>query len=456
MIETFEVRMTFPECSVRVVLSCVAMMGAAGLAAGQAPHFVAPASWAAKTERTVNGPEADLLVRTGDINNLGFGWPQDYDPFSGKSTPSHGYPWDARPGAPDGTDRILMGSVITKQDMDSHSRDGYSGYAWDHRVSSMPVPVTLTMGALPTKINAVLVQMFLDDFQAPVWKSHFLVTVNGTRIPSFEAAVNSLEQTGPIGKLVSLKLLPEYLPLLRSGTVKVLIDDPTTHAPDGYAIDFIRILVNPKPYKYPVALNCTVVDADTHKPVAAATVDAATGTTATDAKGHCALKNLPAGLVTASAIAPGYDEAVIPVDLEAGATGNANFELHKHKEGVAELEKSVNQSGSAEIYGVHFDTGSATLRPDSAAALENVRALIAKLANSKWIISGHTDNQGSNELNEKLSKARAASVIAWLGAHGVDASRLTPQGFGASRPVADNGTEAGRALNRRVEMSLVK
>jgi len=268
--------------------------------------------------------------------------------------------------------------------------------------------------------------------------------------------VNSLEQTGPIGKLVSLKLLPEYWPLLRSGTVKILIDDPTTHAPDGYAIDFIRILVNPKPFKYAVGLNCSVADADTHAPIGAATVDAATGTTATDARGHCALKNLPAGLVTATAIAPGYDEATIPVDLEAGSTGQANFELHKHKEDVAELEKSISQSGTAALYGIHFDTGSAKLRPDSTPSLENALALIRKMPDSKWTISGHTDNQGAAEMNQKLSEARAASVIAWLVAHGVDARRLTPQGYGMTRPIADNGTEAGRALNRRVEMTLVK
>src|SRR5580704_3330472 len=75
-----------------------------------------PPSWALKAERTVNGPEADLLVRTGDINNLGFGWPDGFDPFSGKSTPGHGYPWDPRPGAPDGTDCILVGSVDTAKD----------------------------------------------------------------------------------------------------------------------------------------------------------------------------------------------------------------------------------------------------------------------------------------------------------------------------------------------------
>src|SRR5580704_3037335 len=81
-----------------------------GLAAGQKP--ATPSLWALKAERTVGGLEADLLVRTGDINNLGFGWPQGFDPFSCKST-SHDYPWDPRPGAPEGTDRIMVGSGVT-------------------------------------------------------------------------------------------------------------------------------------------------------------------------------------------------------------------------------------------------------------------------------------------------------------------------------------------------------
>jgi OmpA-OmpF porin, OOP family len=425
---------------------------AAGIACAQPAKTAA--SWALKAERTVNGPEADLVVRTGDINNLGFGWPSDYDPFSGKST-GHGYPWDPRPGAPAGTDRILIGSVDTKADAQKHSHDGYTDYGIDHRAASMPVPIVLNVGELPAKVNVVLLQMFLDDFQAPVWGSHFQITLNGTRIPSFEMAINSLQQTGPIGKLVTFKLLPEYWPLLKTGQVKVLIDDPTTHIPDGYAIDFVRILVNPKPFKYPVSLSYTVVDAATKKPIPAATVDAANATGTTDARGQGVLKNLPAGMVTASAIAPGYDEEVLPVDIVAGEVGKASFELKRHSEGIADLERSISQSGSAAIYGVHFDTGSATLRPDSTAALQNVLALIVKRPASHWIISGHTDNQGAADLNQKLSQSRAASVIAWLVSHGVAVNRLTPQGYGATRPVADNATEAGRALNRRVEMQLV-
>ena len=143
---------------------------------------------------------------------------------------------------------------------------------------------------------------------------------------------------------------------------------------------------------------------------------------------------------------------MIPVDLEAGSTGRVNFELHRHKEGVADLERSIGETGSAVIYGVHFDVNSATLRPDSVTALQNVLSVIDKKPDSAWVISGHTDNQGAADLNQRLSQARAAAVIVWLASHGVAATRLTPQGFGPNRPVADNATEAGRALNRRVEM----
>jgi outer membrane protein OmpA-like peptidoglycan-associated protein len=410
-----------------------------------------PASWALKSERTVGGPEADLLVRSGDINNLGFGWPQGFDPFSGKSTPPHGYPWKAPAGAPEGTDRIMLGSVVTPKDVSERPGDGYAGST--QRSDNQPQPVTLAVGQLPPNMNAVVIQMFLDDFQAPVWHSHFQVSLNGTRIPSFEEAVNSLQQTGPIGKLVTLKLLPEYWPLLKTGNVKLLIDDPTTHAPDGYAIDFVRVLVNPHPWKYAVSVNGSVVDADSRRPIPGAGVSAGLATAASDAQGKFSLSGVPAGLVIASATAPGYDDGVLPLDLEAGGKGRADFELHKHQEKAADLERAIAEKGSVAIYGIHFDTGKSTLRPDSAPALDAILTLINNKPGSRWIVAGHTDNQGAADLNDKLSEARAASVIAWLTGHGIAQNRLAPKGFGMSRPVADNATEGGRALNRRVEIA---
>ncbi len=477
--------------------------------------------WPLEYERTVKGPEADLLVRTGDINNLGFGWPSNFDPFSGKSTPPHPWPnnYQIPPQTPPGTDRIMIGTGVTPVHMHVQrtagepdhvmidsvtepaptSGDGYSGnleacyaiasgranlprdpatnriqlppnypdtFLWVdtqtaaqctlQRQLTMPAPIVLDVGELPSKIQNVVVQIFVDDFQAPVYHSYFQVSLNGTRIPGFEDVMNSLDQTGPIGKLVTMRLLPEYWPLLKSGTVKLLIDDPTTHARDGYAVDFVRILVNPHKFKYQVSLSATVTDANTHKPIAGATVSVGTTSIATDQQGKCELNGIPAGLVVATANASGYDQNSVPVDLSAGQSGHADIQLHPHQESTAALEQSIAQTGTVNIYGIHFDTGSSKLRADSMPALNAVLGLINGRPGSSWIIAGHTDNQGSDALNIPLSKARAASVVSWLTAHGVAGNRLEPQGFGSTRPVADNATASGRALNRRVEVSLAK
>jgi OmpA-OmpF porin, OOP family len=430
--------------------------------------------WALKYERTENGPEADLVVRTGDINNLGFGWPQGFDPFSGESTPIHSFPWQPGAGEPDGTDRIMVASVLgmpPDQPLNtSMIDDGYSGVIGfggtircqgpappgqicKGREDSLPQAIRLVVGALPPRISAVLIQIFADDFQAPSLGSHFQVSMNGTRIPSLEYAINALNQGGPVGKLVSVKLLPEYWPLLKSGEVKLFIDDPTTKHGDGYAVDFVRILVNPRRFKYEVALTATVTDAQKHTPIAGATVMAALDSASTDRDGKCQFKGLPAGMVIATASAPGYDENSAQLDLPAGQAGQTEIQLHRHEETTSALEQSIAKTGTATIYGIHFDTGSAKLRPDSIPALEAVLGLINNKPGSNWIIAGHTDNQGSDALNLPLSKARAASVISWLRGHGVASGRLEPLGFGSTRPVADNATANGRFLNRRVEIS---
>ena len=423
--------------------------------------------WVLRYERTDGGPEADLVVRTGDINNLGFGWPKGYDPFSGKSTPPHSFPWSPKPGTPDGTDRMLLGSGVTQADFNEHpfAGEGYTSSllrpcqqspaasTCKPRQDSMPQPIVLSVGDLPPKIDAVLFQMFVDDFQAPSFHSHFQASLNGTRIPSLEQVLNALDQTGPIGKLITVNLLPEYLPLLRSGTVKLLIDDPTTHAQDGYAMDFVRVLVNPHKFQYLVSVAVTVKDWDKNTPIAGATVTAALQTASTDASGNCQLNGLPAGLVVATAVAPGYDANSAAADVVVGQSGLAEIQLHRHEEGTSALEKAIAQTGSAAVYGIHFDSDSARLRPDSTPALQAVLGLINNHPGSRWIIAGHTDNQGNSTHNQTLSQNRAISVIAWLKAHGVDASRLVPQGFGATHPVADNADANGRALNRRVEIA---
>ena len=130
----------------------------------------------------------------------------------------------------------------------------------------------------------------------------------------------------------------------------------------------MRVLVNPKPFQYSVTISCTVVDADTQKPIAKASVSAAQVTVSTAADGTCSMKGVPAGLVSVGASAVNYDSQTQLLDLAAGDHGVAHFALKRHKESVENLKQQIEQSGTVAVYGIHFDTASAKLQPASALA----------------------------------------------------------------------------------------
>jgi OmpA-OmpF porin, OOP family len=104
---------------------------------------------------------------------------------------------------------------------------------------------------------------------------------------------------------------------------------------------------------------------------------------------------------------------------------------------------------------VHFQTGSATILPDSFPMLmEMVQLLKANPTIKKMRVEGHTDNRGGADLNLDLSKRRAASVRTWLVDHGIEPGRLESEGYGLTRPIQTNDTDEGRAANRRVEFKI--
>jgi OOP family OmpA-OmpF porin len=106
---------------------------------------------------------------------------------------------------------------------------------------------------------------------------------------------------------------------------------------------------------------------------------------------------------------------------------------------------------------VHFQTGSATILPDSFPMLmEIVQLLKANPTIKRMRIEGHTDNHGGADYNLDLSKRRAASVRTWLVEHGIESGRLESEGYGMTRPIQTNDTDDGRAANRRVEFKITQ
>lgn len=109
------------------------------------------------------------------------------------------------------------------------------------------------------------------------------------------------------------------------------------------------------------------------------------------------------------------------------------------------------------LHGLRFESGKAEIPPQSYPVLDKVIQAVTALPGSHVVIEGHTDSQGSAKINKELSEQRAQAVLDYLVRQaGVDSQRLTAIGYGAERPVATNDTAEGRALNRRIEITITR
>jgi outer membrane protein OmpA-like peptidoglycan-associated protein len=104
--------------------------------------------------------------------------------------------------------------------------------------------------------------------------------------------------------------------------------------------------------------------------------------------------------------------------------------------------------------GILFDFNKSTLRPEARRSLTAMAETFKKYNDTNIMITGHTDNVGTDEVNNRLSQQRADAVANYLASLGIDRKRLLTKGLGESEPVADNTTAQGRQQNRRVEIAI--
>jgi OOP family OmpA-OmpF porin len=103
---------------------------------------------------------------------------------------------------------------------------------------------------------------------------------------------------------------------------------------------------------------------------------------------------------------------------------------------------------------VLFDFDKSNIKPEAGAILDRLVAFMKENKDKKAALSGHTDSIGTEAYNRKLSERRVNSVKDYVVKKGVETGRISGQGFGESKPIADNKTKEGRAKNRRVEIKV--
>lgn len=404
-----------------------------------------------------NTPEAGFIIRVGDVDNLGFGWPEGFDPFCGRMTESHAYPWDLDPRDVPGFDRILLSSRYNPAKYRDCGSDGYAENF--NQTKSRPVAWKIPTEAIRgLDVENIYLQLFIDDFQAPSFCSKFQLFINGKRFVEGEKLLNAIDQTGPVGKLVSIPLTEDLFPLFsNSGTISLLIDE-STGAADGFAVDFVRLLVNRK-----AAGSCKgtirgkVLEKDTEKPIAGAKIFTSENRSVeTNAGGEFEIKDIPTGFEVLGASALGYIDGSGTADIGQGDE-NPEVTIYLAKgRSVTFNDREIKVGESATLNNILFDQGKAEIKNASKPDLEKLVVFLLANPGAEIELSGHTSSEGESGYNRSLSYKRVKACKDYIVARGIAEDRIIAIGYGPDRPVAPNDTEANRAKNRRVEMRLKK
>lgn len=404
-----------------------------------------------------NTTEAAYIIRVGDIDNLGFGWPDAFDPFCGRMTDSHAYPWEVNKADLPGFDRILLSSRYNPSSPGGCGGDGYSA-AYDAITSKPAAYLVSTEEVKGVTIDNAFLQIFIDDFQAPSLCSKFQVTLNDKRFAEAEKILNAIDQTGPVGKLITIPVPEEFFTAITTkATLSIKIDE-VKGAADGFAIDFIRLLINRnRANTCKGTINGRVLVKDSEQPVSGASVYLSDKTSViSDAEGRFILNDIPTGFEVVTASSPGYNDGTAGADI---GVGDQNPEviiyLEKGKSAIFD-KKQLNVGEAISLNNILFDQSKAIIKNESAPELEKVVLFLRDNMSAEIELSGHTSSEGDPAYNRSLSYKRVNACKEYIVAKGIDPGRIIAKGYGPDRPVAPNDTEANRARNRRVEMRLVK
>ena len=224
-----------------------------------------------------------------------------------------------------------------------------------------------------------------------------------------------------------------------SNTISAVLTKKNRKTPLGNQI----VKLEPIPIN-PALVTGAVIDYKTGSPLPAriAIKGAKTVNLTANTKGQFST-SLDPGKYDVAISADGYNDKTISITAKDNAPMTMNYGLVKKKEVFA-------------FENINFALGKADILPATEPILNNLLKVLQDNPDIKVEIAGHTDNIGSIVKNQKLSQARAESVVKWLINRGIFANKMVAVGYGSSKPVASNKTKVGRSQNRRIEIIVLE
>jgi OOP family OmpA-OmpF porin len=441
---------------VKVLLSTLILLISSTLLS-QVESISDDTDWSSHQMVLQDAKDAEYVIRIGDIDNFGFGWPQKFDPFCDIMTTSHAYPWDADQKDIRGFDQMLVSSIYKPSSDRIEGSDAYS-QSFDP-IKSKPSTWTLPTSALKeTDIKNAYLQLFVDDFQSLRYASKFEFTIEDKRFIALESVLNSLNQTNQVGKLITLPLTPEFYGMLKTkDSIRILLDE-VTGAGDGFAIDFMRLLVNKNNLKICKGnLKGKVLDKKTGMPVAGVNVSSgASKIVKTNSKGEFEIRYIPTGLELIKATFKGYEDGFATTDIRKGVE-NDELIIYLNEGGAATFEnEKLRVGGKVLLHKLVFVGMKAAFKLSVKKEVDKITIFLKENPEAVIELAGYTSAGGDENDNKIFTFHRVNFVKNYILSKGIAPDRIFAIGYGSANAIVPNDTERDRRKNRRVEMRLMR
>jgi hypothetical protein len=272
--------------------------------------------WSAGSVELSDTEEAAWSIRMGDIDNMNAGWRIAFNPFKGGRARELPIAWETNVEDSAGTDRVM---VIRG----SRLGDEFSTHAPQNDARIEPV----TMNFLPPQIEigTLHLQCFVSGLDQRSGGTPYSLLLNGQSFPEIDEQLRALDIPDRQGAMLTLRLPRAAHSLMQSGRVELVIDASEPAAANGYAFDFVRLLINVRQFTHTGSIIGTVRDGKTATALNGARISAQGRTTTTDRDGRYRLDGIAAGVAVLIVEPPGLARQLRAVELTAGGAVEAFF-----------------------------------------------------------------------------------------------------------------------------------